>query len=253
MYLIYSKRSKIKVDPLGKGHLSSKIDGTCRSSHILLPTIRTGFPSPARMLLATESATDLCTWWTNVHVDYPAIRSVRTHPPEGVADVLGEKTATETLGNTVIDGDGLFKGGIFLDEENGAEILLLQEGSALGSLDDSWLDEIPTSWKSFTTVQNFSPLFFDPRQSVVVYLHSSWIVERSAEGGRVKGVANFDRRVSLDQFIHKIIVMLLVDEQPPQRGASLPAGAHCCEGASLECQFQIGILVDYGSIISTQL
>lgn len=111
----------------------------------MLPTVRTGLPSPARLLLTTESATDLGTRRTDIHVDDSAIRSVRTHPPEGVADVLGEKTAAETLGNAVIDGDGLFKRGIFLDEENGAEVLLLQEGSALGSLDNGWLDKIPTS------------------------------------------------------------------------------------------------------------
>jgi hypothetical protein len=77
---------------------------------------------------------------------------MRTHPTEGVAYVLGEETATESLRHTVVDGDGLFEGGVFLDEEDGAEVLFLQEGGTLRSLDDSWFHEVSASAQPLASV-----------------------------------------------------------------------------------------------------
>lgn len=47
--------------------------------------------------------------------------------------------------------------------------------------------------------------------------------------------------------------MFLVDDKSPQGGAALSAGAHSCEGAGLEGQFQVGVFVDDCCVVSAQL
>lgn len=189
---IESISSQIKVDPLGKRHLGSVVDGASGPAHVLLPTVRTRLPASSCVLLASEGPTNLSTRRTDVHIDDSAVRSMRTHPTEGVAHVLGEETAAETLRDTVVNGDGLFESGVFLDEEDGAEVLFLQEGGALGGLDDSWLHEVSTSVQPLATIEDLSAFLLDPFQGRVVDLHGSCVVERSAESVRVQGVANFD-------------------------------------------------------------
>ena len=106
----FYRDSEIKVDSLGERHAGSKIDGAGGSPHVLLPTIRAGLPSSSGLFLATECATDLSAGWSDVDIDYSAVRTVWAHPLESVRDVLGEETAAETLRHAVVDRDGFLKG-----------------------------------------------------------------------------------------------------------------------------------------------
>lgn len=113
-------------------------------------------------------------------------------PFESVGDVLGEETAAESLRNAVVDLDGLLKSGVLLHEENGAEVLILQEGSVFRGLDDGRLDKVTSSVQSLTAVQHLSALSLDSLQRRVVDFERSCVVKRTAECGRVKGVSDLD-------------------------------------------------------------
>lgn len=79
-----------------------------------------------------------------------------------------------------------------MDEEDGAEVLLLQEGCALGGLDDGRLDEVPASGESLPAVEHLPSLLLDAGEGVVVDLHCGCVVERAAEGAGFKRVSDLD-------------------------------------------------------------
>merc|ERR1719411_380196 len=77
-----------KLDTLSQWKFLGIVDGTCGSSHVLLPRVGTRFAASASGLFTTKCATNFGSRSRNVYVNDAAIGAQWTNPLENVANVL---------------------------------------------------------------------------------------------------------------------------------------------------------------------
>lgn len=121
MYL--QSEFSFKFNSLSKWKCISKVNCACGSSHILFPWIRTTFTTTTSLFFSSKCTyflfnifinfsayiidlvlitSNLCTWGSNVNIDYSAIGSKRSNPFKGVLNIISENRTAQTLWNGII-------------------------------------------------------------------------------------------------------------------------------------------------------
>src|SRR5262245_3734881 len=80
----------VELDTLRQGQSTAVIDSAGHAPHIGLPSIGAGFAPSAGLLLAPESAADLCTRRAHIHIGQSAIGARGRKEALGFAQVGGE-------------------------------------------------------------------------------------------------------------------------------------------------------------------
>merc|ERR550517_1201135 len=82
-------RVLFKLDSLGQRQLLGVVDGACRPSHVLLPSIGSRLPSTSSRLLTAKCSSNFCSRGGNIHIHYATVGTLGAQPLENVANVLG--------------------------------------------------------------------------------------------------------------------------------------------------------------------
>merc|ERR550517_1097037 len=92
-------RVLFKLDSLGQRQLLGVVDGACRPSHVLLPSIGSRLPSTS----------NFSSRGGNIHIHDATVGTLGAQPLENVANVLGEYRRAETLLNFVVPTNAFVK------------------------------------------------------------------------------------------------------------------------------------------------
>lgn len=162
---MHSNELESKFNSLGKRESITKVDSASRSSHVLLPRVRTTFTTTTSSLFTSEGTSDFSSRSTDVDVDYTTVRAVGADPLEDVLHVQSEDRAAEALRDGVVEFNGFFKVLDLDDVEDGAEEFLLDNrSSSLVNFDDGGKNKVTAKLvvlEGGTTSQDLASLLLD--------------------------------------------------------------------------------------------